>query len=39
MELAPVVPVLTWILAGGMGVVAVAVVIRMLEAAIDLDHG
>jgi hypothetical protein len=39
MELAPVVPAwLTWIVAGGVGVLAVAIVIRMLEAAIDLDH-
>jgi hypothetical protein len=40
MELAPVVPAwLTWLIAGGIGVVAIAVVIRMLEAVIDLDIG
>ena len=40
MEFAPVVQEwLTWIAAAGVGVVAVAVLIRTLEAVFDLDHG
>ena len=38
MELAPV-GWLTWLVAGGVGVLAIAIVIRMLEAVIDLDIG
>jgi hypothetical protein len=38
MEIEPVVPLwLTWIAAGGVGVVAVAALARMLEAVFDLD--
>lgn len=40
MELAPVVPDwLTWIAAGGVGVVALAALVRGLEAMFDLDLG
>ena len=39
MEIAPVVqPWLTWLAAGGMGVVAIAAVIRTFEVVFDLDH-
>jgi hypothetical protein len=38
MEIGPVVPLgLTWIAAGGIGVLAVAAVARMFEAVFDLD--
>jgi hypothetical protein len=38
MEIEPVVPLwLTWIAAGGVGVVAVAALARMFEAVFDLD--
>jgi hypothetical protein len=37
MELEPVVPALTWMAAGIVGVVAVAALARMLEAVFDLD--
>lgn len=37
MELEPVVPALTWMAAGGVGVLAVAALARMLEAVFDLD--
>lgn len=38
MEIEPVVPVwLTWIAAGGVGVLAVATLARVLEAMLDLD--
>ena len=38
MEIEPVVPAwLTWIAAGGIAVVAIAAVARMLEAVFDLD--
>ena len=38
MEFEPVVPLwLTWIAAGGVGIVGVAALARMLEAVFDLD--
>jgi hypothetical protein len=38
MEIGPVVPLwLTWVAAGGAGVLAVAAVARMFEAVFDLD--
>lgn len=38
MEIEPVVPMwLTWIAAGGVGVVGIAALARMLEAVFDLD--
>lgn len=38
MELGPVVPLgLTWLAAGGLGVLAIAAVARMVEAVFDLD--
>ncbi|MGV3571204.1 MAG: hypothetical protein ACO1PB_11450 [Ramlibacter sp.] len=40
MEIAPVVPMwLTWMAAGAVGVLALAVLARGLEAVLDLDHG
>lgn len=40
MDIVPVVPDwLTWIAAGGVGVLALAVLARGLEAMLDLDHG
>jgi len=39
MEIAPVVPVwLTWMVTGTVGVLALAVLARGLEAVLDLDH-
>jgi hypothetical protein len=39
MEIAPVIPAwLTWLAAGGMGVLAIAVLTRSLEAVFDLDR-
>ena len=38
MEIEPVVPLwLTWVAAGGSGVLAIATVVRMFEAVFDLD--
>jgi hypothetical protein len=38
MEIAPVVPVwLTWLAAGGVGVLAIAALARSIEAVFDLD--
>lgn len=40
MEIEPFVPAwLTWLAAAGMGVIAIAALVRMLEAVIDLDLG
>lgn len=40
MEIEPFVPAwLTWLAAAGMGAVAIAALVRMLEAVIDLDLG
>jgi hypothetical protein len=40
MEIAPVVPEwLTWLAAGGVGVLALAALVRGLEALLDLDLG
>lgn len=40
MEIAPVVPEwLTWLVATGVGVLAVALLTRSLEAVLDLDRG
>ena len=40
MEIAPVVPAwLIWLVATGVGVLAVAVLTRSLEAVLDLDRG
>lgn len=40
MEIEPFVPAwLTWLAAAGMGAVAIAALVRMLEAVLDLDLG
>lgn len=40
MEIAEVLPMgLIWLAAGGIGVLAVAALIRTFEAVFDLDHG
>ncbi len=40
MEIEPFVPAwLTWLTAAGMGALAIAALVRMLEAVIDLDLG
>jgi hypothetical protein len=40
MEIAPMVPEwLTWVAAGGAGALALAIIVRGLEAVLDLDIG